>query len=341
MQAPAKHTGAGRDASTAPAVAENIDCVVIGRNEGARLADCLASLKGKFRTTVYVDSGSTDGSLQVADRFGATTVALDMNRPFTAARARNAGLSVLAASPPEFVQLIDGDCTLRETWTSAALDFLGSNPTVAVVCGRRRERFPEASVYNRLCDREWDTALGNTTACGGDAVMRFRSLLQVGGYRDALIAGEEPELCLRLRQAGWKIWRLNEEMTLHDANITRFSQWARRSRRAGHAFAEGAALHGVGPDRHWVTETRRAIGWGLVLPSVTAFLAVLSPFGLLGLLASPLQVARLALREGATRRDTWEFALFTTIGKFPEAFGVLACFVNSSRGQKTGIIEYG
>ena len=84
-----------------------IDAVVIGRNEGARLLACLQSLAGQVRRLVYVDSGSTDGSVKAAQAAGAEVVVLDMEQPFTAARARNAGLAVLADNPPEFVQLVD------------------------------------------------------------------------------------------------------------------------------------------------------------------------------------------------------------------------------------------
>lgn len=310
--------------------------VVIGRNEGARLIACLASLQGAVGRIVYVDSGSTDGSVAAAEAAGAAAVALDPAPPFTAARARNAGLAQLRGTgPPPYVQFIDGDCTLREGWIGTALAFLEAHPRAAAVCGRRRERFPQASVYNRLCDREWDTPVGRAKACGGDALMRMSAVEAVGGYREDLIAGEEPELCLRLRRAGWEIWRLDAEMTWHDAAITRFGQWWQRSRRAGHAFAEGAALHGNAPERHWVAETRRALAWGLGLPAAALTLSAVTPAGFL-LLAYPLQVVRLAARDGAGRQASWERALFTTLGKIPEMLGVLEFHLP----HRTGLIEY-
>ena len=226
-------------------IAPIIDAVVIGRNEGARLVACLGSVRGQVRRLVYVDSGSTDASVAAARAAGAHVVALDMTLPFTAARARNAGLTVLAEAPPDYVQLIDGDCVLDPGWIAAALAAFDRHPRAVVVCGRRRERFPEASVYNRLADLEWDTPVGQARACGGDALMRFAPVMTVGGFRDDLIAGEEPELCLRLARAGGEVWRIDAEMTLHDANLLRFGQWWRRMVRAGHAFAEGAALHGA------------------------------------------------------------------------------------------------
>ncbi|KZY06253.1 MULTISPECIES: glycosyltransferase [unclassified Sulfitobacter] len=312
----------------------SVGAVVIGRNEGDRLLACLDALKGQVAEIIYVDSGSTDGSWEAARARGVRVVALDMAQPFTAARARNAGLGALGPGI-ELVQFLDGDCVIQPEWIGAAQDFLAGHPEVAVVCGRRREEQPGASTYNRLVDREWDTPIGAALACGGDAMMRRAPLEATGGYRESLIAGEEPELCLRLRRAGWKVWRLDREMTRHDARITRFGQWWRRSIRAGHAFAEGAWLHGRGPERHWVAETRRAVIWGLALPvSIVLLGAVLSPWALLGLLAYPAQLLRLAAKGG------WSWAVFTVLGKFAEAWGVLRFWLGRLRSRPAGIIEY-
>ena len=317
-----------------------VDAVVIGRNEGTRLIACLDSLQGQVRRVVYVDSGSTDGSVAAATAAGAQVALLDTTHPFTAARARNAGFDALAADPPEFVQFLDGDCSMEPRWIEVALPVMQGRPDLAVVCGRRRERFPEASVYNRLADAEWDTPVGAAKACGGDALMRYAALRQAGGYRADLIAGEEPELCLRLARAGWGIWRLDAEMTLHDAAMTRFSQWWNRARRAGFAFAEGAALHGRGPERHWIAETRRAILWGAVLPLATLLGTLLiHPLWLALLLAWPLQMIRLARRWGGGR-GAWERAMFTVLGKLPEALGVLGYWFGRLSGRRRGLIEY-
>lgn len=315
-----------------------IAAVAIGRNEGDRLERCLTSLQGQVGRIVYVDSGSTDGSRERA-ALQAAVVDLDLTRPFTAARARNAGFAVLLEAgddAPAYVQFIDGDCELQPGWIAAAAAFLDSHPDVAVVCGRRRERHPGQSVYTRLIDREWDTPAGEAKACGGDALMRAQAFQAVDGFDPRLIAGEEPELCVRLRAAGWRIWRLDAEMTLHDAAITRFGQWWRRARRAGHAYAEGAALHGAPPERHQVAQTRRALLWGLALPLAVLILALITPWlAVLLALAWPLQVLRLARRQG----DPAE-ALFLTLGKFPEAQGVLDYHLGRLRGRRRGLIEY-
>jgi glycosyltransferase involved in cell wall biosynthesis len=161
----------------------SIGAVLIGRNEGARLVAALEAAQGQVGRMVYVDSGSTDGSVEAARRAGAAIVDLDLSIPFTAARARNEGLArLLQDGPLDYVQFIDGDCALQPGWIDTAQAFLDENPQAAVVHGRRRERYPEATVYNQLCDWEWDVPPGPVKACGGDAMMRVAAFQAVGGY---------------------------------------------------------------------------------------------------------------------------------------------------------------
>jgi GT2 family glycosyltransferase len=315
----------------------SVAAVVIGRNEGERLVRCLASLQGRVARIIYVDSGSRDGSVGTARSMGAEIVDLDTSRPFTAARARNAGVGQLRhAAMPELVQFVDGDCELQPGWVGTGVDFLAAHPSVAVVCGRRRERFPEATVWNRLIDMEWDIPTGEAKACGGDSLMRIAAFEAVGGFDSRLIAGEEPELCVRLRKAGWRIFCLDAEMTLHDAAMTRVSQWWRRGVRAGHAFAEGAAMHGAPPERHCVTETLRALAWGLGVPAAAVSGATaLSPWMAALLLLWPAQMLRLILKGKA---PVW--AVFLVLGKLPEAQGVLTYWTRRLMSRQARLIEY-
>ncbi|BBR55791.1 MULTISPECIES: glycosyltransferase family 2 protein [Pseudomonas] len=320
-----------------------IGVVVIGRNEGSRLERCLASLAGAADQVVYVDSGSTDGSVQMAQARGIEVLALDMTQPFTAARARNEGFACLHRLMPSvrYVQFVDGDCEVVAGWLPAAQAFLDQHPEVAVVCGRRRERYPTRSIYNQLCDLEWDTPVGQAKACGGDALMRADAFVQVNGYRADLIAGEEPELCVRLRAQGWKVWRLDAEMTLHDAAMTRFSQWWRRSLRGGYAFAEGAFLHGAAPERHWLRESRRAWVWGLGIPLATLLACTLFGWGgLLLLLVYPLQVLRLMRRGRGSLQQNGLQAGFLVLGKFPEMCGQVKFLLKRFGVGKSVLIEY-
>ena len=317
--------------------------VAIGRNEGERLRSCLESAVDQAAQVVYVDSGSTDGSVELARKLGASVVALDMNKPFTAARARNEGFQRLCelARKLDYVQFVDGDCAIVGGWLGKAVDYLDLHRDVAVVCGRRRERYPERSIYNMLCDIEWDSPIGEAKACGGDALMRIDAFEAMKGYRADLIAGEEPELCVRLRAAGWRIWRLDEEMTMHDAAMTRFGQWWRRTVRCGHAYAQGVDLHGAPPERHFVRESRSAWFWGLAIPLVVGGLVLFWwSWALVLLLIYPLQTIRLALRGEPSTRGNWWRAGFLVLAKFPEMLGQIKFLFHRHLGGQSRLIEY-
>ncbi|CTQ76762.1 mycofactocin system glycosyltransferase [Roseibium alexandrii] len=318
-----------------------IGIVIIGRNEGERFQNCIRSLQGGPDRVVYVDSGSTDQSVSTAKDAGFQVETLPADRPFTAARARNAGYRRLVQKFPDttFIQFMDGDCQLDAGWLKAGLEFLNNQPDVALAFGRRRELFPDASIYNAMCDLEWNTPIGERQECGGDCLVRRTAFDDAGGYRDDLIAGEEPEMCLRLREKGWRIWRLDAEMTLHDADLQRFSQWWKRSVRAGHAFAEVSWLHRNSPKRIWQRNVVRAVLWGAGLPTVTLVAGLFHPAFLLLFLLYPLQLVRLILRSIRAGHPA-AIGCFELLGKSAELQGVLKYHWNRLLMRRTKLIEY-
>jgi glycosyltransferase involved in cell wall biosynthesis len=317
--------------------------IVIGRNEGERLRACLESIAGKAAALLYVDSGSTDQSVTLAKQLEADVVSLDDKSSFTAARGRNAGFDRIRALAPqlEFVQFIDGDCQLSDTWLENAVAAMRSDTKLAAVCGRRRERFPQRSIYNAMMDLEWNRPAGLTKSVGGDALFRAAAFASVGGFNPGIAAGEEPELCLRLRQSGWTIRRLDSDMTWHDANLLSFGDWWQRQIRSGRGAMDvynrtrDLARGGERLFAQMVTSTRRwTIGWLCSLLAITALvsaefglrLGLLA--GLLVLLALPLQALRIALlatRNGTRFRLAIAHGFFTMLGKWAMLIGQMRC----------------
>jgi GT2 family glycosyltransferase len=324
-----------------------VGIVVIGRNEGERLRQCLGSLVGCGLPVVYVDSGSIDGSAELARARGVEVVELDHAAPFTAARARNAGLDRLVTITPgvRYVQFVDGDCKVVQGWLDRSLRELEAWPELAIACGRLRELYPERSVFNRVAGLDLDELpVGEVDICGGIAMARIAALSQVGGFDATMIAGEEPDLCIRLRQRGWKIVRLEAEMALHDSSMFRFSQWWRRETRTGFAFAAGAARYGRSPQRHWVRQARSNWFWGLLLPLATLGLAWptrgLSLLLLVCYLVSAARIARYGRRRGWLPTEARLYAARCVIGKFPMVLGQSRFVVARLLGQRTALIEY-
>jgi GT2 family glycosyltransferase len=323
----------------------NVGVVAIGRNEGQRLRACLTSVLHDCPTVVYVDSGSTDGSVELARSLGAIVVELDTATPFTAGRARNEGFAHLPANI-ELVQFVDGDCEIAANWIATAVAALQMQSSTVIVCGRRRERFPDASIFNRLCDMEWNTPIGRAQACGGDFMVRAAAFREVGGFDPTVIAGEEPEMCFRLRVKGWTIERLDGEMTLHDAAMTRVGQWWKRNIRSGHAYAQGYAMHGGPPDFWRRRQVRSIVYWTCVPPIAAIALLVLAPHhwwvAICPLLLYPALMLKTA--DGRRRKDSIGDAVLyagaAVLGKFPQFLGVVKYRSAQRRGGKHTIIEY-
>ena len=311
--------------------------VLIGRNEGARLVASLASLQGQ--RIVYVDSGSTDGSVLAARDAGAEVVELDPATPFTAARARHEGFQALGPTPPEIVQFIDGDCTVAPGWIEAGLAALQDDARLGLVTGWRSEIAPEASVYNSLCDHEWHRPAGGIAACGGDMMVRSTAYIEAGGFDARVIAAEDDEFCQRLRKGGWRMIRLPQPMTRHDAGMTRLDQWWRRAVRSGHGFAQVSDLH----PGYFARERARVWVYGLALPMLALAGLVWWPlflFVLAAYLLSYLKTVQGLRGEGMATCTALHHGVFLTLSKFPNLIGMLTYYARKRRGVAMRIIEY-
>ena len=342
---------------------QQIAVVVIGRNEGERLKRCIASLQKssgqQLGPLVYVDSGSTDGSTDYAKSVGVDVVDLDISIPFTMARARNAGLQYLQGHYPEsqYVQFVDGDCDVALSWMADAYTYLEQHPDTVAVCGNREERYPTASVYNHLIDLEWQGIAGEVDSCGGDARYRVDRLQTVGGFNESMIAGEEAELCLRLRSQGGSIVRLDRPMTLHDANIHRLSQWWLRSVRCGHAYAQGFDIHSHNKEPYKKRQLLSSLAYGVVFPALFILMVVmlttmsLATSSVLFICTAMLLLLSFYIRMvqktvssrrtlGNTTSEISLYAWFIALGKFPEAQGVCKYYLNKLLGKTSKIIEY-
>lgn len=330
--------------------------VVVGRNEGDRLRLSLLSviqplLRQGIASTehcpiVYVDSGSTDDSVTLAKSLGVEVVELDPKIPFTAARAYNTGFERLLALYPEtqFIQFVDGDCEIVEGWLEKAYNTLTARPEVFLVCGRRREQFPTRTIFHRLCDMEWNTPIGEAMECGGESMVRVSAFQAVSGFDQTLIAGEEPELCLRLRRAGGKLLRLDADTSVHDVQMTHWNQWWKRTLRGGYAYADVAWRHGQGQERFYVRQSLRIWIWGFCLPLLALATVVPTRFGslLILLLAYGVLITR-------TTYCSWQrfglknailYGLFCVLGKFPELQGQLEFIFYKLRQRQRLLVEY-
>ena len=325
-----------------------VSVVVIGRNESMRLERCLTSVdkmdRKDFKTEViYVDSGSTDNSVELAGRLGATTIALTTLHP-TAALGRNAGWCLAQG---EFVLFIDGDTVLDPHFVAQSLpDF---KEKTAVIWGHRRELYPWASVYQRVLDLDWMYAAGESAFCGGDALFRRDVLERTNGFDVSLIAGEEPELCRRVVELGYFIQHVDRAMTGHDLGITRFGQYWRRATRTGHAYAEVSDRFAASPKPFWKQESRSNSfrAWFLTFLAGSAIVAAillesLWPFAvgstLLWVLAC--RTAWKARWKTSSRAVLLLYGFHSHLQHIPIYLGQLQYRLNRQLGRRTDLFEY-
>jgi glycosyltransferase involved in cell wall biosynthesis len=326
-----------------------LSVVVIGRNEGERLSRCLESisqmcpLQGSIEV-IYVDSGSTDGSLERAVQFKAKVKRLESANPCAAA-ARNVGWRVAKAP---IIFFLDGDTVLASNFVADSIAEL-NDPKVAVVFGNRREIKPKASIYNRVLDLDWNGPAGIAEFCGGDALIRREVLESVGGFDVRLIAGEEPEMCRRIRALGFTILHVDRPMTGHDLAMTRFSQYWRRAVRSGYAYAEVSARFRKTDLPLWDRKARRNIvhGAGLLGIIVGAPLCSIAFDSSIPIATAVAIIAVLAIRTAIKFR--WKtadpatillFGLHSHLVQIPLLFGQLKYQRDRFTGRTSKLIEY-
>jgi glycosyltransferase involved in cell wall biosynthesis len=325
-----------------------LSVVVIGRNEGERLAKCLDSIvKARevvIREIVYVDSASTDGSPELASRYGAVVIVVHPDRP-TAAIGRNVGWR---RAETDLVLFLDGDTVLHSDFPRAARDALSRDSSIAAVWGHRREIYPEASIFNRVLDLDWVYRPGLTEFCGGDVMMRRKALLETGGFDEGLIAGEEPELCRRIRARGYGILHIDRPMTGHDLQITKFSQYWRRATRAGHAYAEVSERYRDTSDPSWTSERKGNLVRGSFWPFMLGLAILACPrFGFLPfalwltlLLLVSIRSAWKARWKGASLWVLFLYGIHSHLQHAPILVGQIQYELNKRYGRSRRLIEY-
>lgn len=325
-----------------------VSVVVIGRNEGERLARCIASVKaanwnGVAHELIYVDSQSTDGSAARAAGLGATVRVLDDASP-CAAKARNAGWRLARG---EFILFLDGDTELHPDFVARALATL-ADPRLCAAWGHRRESDPAQSLYTRVLDLDWVYPTGRTLYFGGDVLVRRAALAAVGGFDPALKAGEEPELCARLRAAGWEIEHIDAPMTRHDLAVRTLRAWWRRAYRSGIAYAEVAERMRQRGDILWQRESARDFRHGLLfVASPVLLVAALAWSPLAAFALGALAVAflartavRCAWKAPGRPLLQWQYAVHVHAQKIPALFGQLAWRRARRRNAEIGLVEY-
>jgi glycosyltransferase involved in cell wall biosynthesis len=174
----------------------DVSVVVPVRNGEAMLDACLASIEEQEpREIIVVDGQSTDGTLEIARRHGATVLS-DGGRGLPAARMMGA-----QAASGRFVALVDADVVLRPGSLVRLRDELVAGGYDAIQAGLESVSGPGY----------WGQALAHHHRSGRSrrwfglvATVLERETLLSFGFDSRFSSGEDIELRWRLRNAGAK-----------------------------------------------------------------------------------------------------------------------------------------
>lgn len=331
-----------------------VGAVAIGRNDGDRIVRALPSLTRQIQHVVYADSGSVDGSPERAAALGVHVVAIK-EPPHSAARGRQAGFDLLMKLAPDtkYVQFIDGDCTMEPTWLETAVTYMEAHPKCAALAGRRREEFPEHSLYNALIDIDWDGKVGPVDYSGGDCLCRVQAVKDIGGWNATLIAGEDPDFGFRLKDIGWENHRVADPMDIHDVNMRSFKPYWIRAVRAGYCYLEVGWLHRKGTGGWWMKRVRSSIVYGGLMPLLwlvgIILMFTLKPWWIGVVLAAPITLVYLRLWlklfifarfKGASMYHSLAYACINILCKGALFQGTCKRLLWAMRGKQAALIEY-
>ena len=210
---------------------------------------------------VLVDSASTDETVEKASRYPIGVLRLRAEQRLTPAAGRYIGYK---HAQGELILFLDGDMELRPGWLEKALQVLSDRPDIAAITGQVVDLPKAAGPEDKPPLATGDANTITNIPYGGGAVMYRRSVLeQVGTFNPYLYSDEEPDLCIRIRHAGYHIARLQYPIVYHYSDpagkwTTLVARWRRRL----YLGAGQNLRYHLGSDLFWPYLKER--GYGLV-----------------------------------------------------------------------------
>jgi glycosyltransferase involved in cell wall biosynthesis len=214
-----------------------LSIVLIGKNQAwnmARLVESILTQTSQVgsREIIFVDSASTDETLQIAAQYPIHVLRLRPSQTLTPAAGRYVGYRYSSGS---MVLFVDGDMELYPGWLEHALQALRRRPDVGAVTGEIIDLPKDASTPST---RRPEVSIGACAArsvpfAAGVAIYRRAALERAGPFNPYLQSDEEPDLCVRIRHQGFQIVRLDHPVVYHysDAMVhmsTLVGRWRRK-----------------------------------------------------------------------------------------------------------------
>jgi len=266
------------------------------------------------REVVLVDSASTDRTVDVASAYPITILRLHADQHLSAAAGRYIGYKNTSGG---LVLFLDGDMELCSGWLRRAMAVMDRRTDVAVVSGSWLDLPRDAqrdnkdhSGFSPTSEEEEDVR-----SVGGAGMFRRTVLEQVGPFNPFLYSDEEPELCLRIRHAGYRVIKLWYPISYHysDPAFAISTLVKRRRRNLWLGMGQSMRYH-LGTDLFWPYVKERGYGCApAIAATIGSILVLILVFTGRGLWAGLCLLGLVsAIVAGALRRRSL-YALFYSI----------------------------
>jgi N-acetylglucosaminyl-diphospho-decaprenol L-rhamnosyltransferase len=205
------------------------------------LLDCLASLDGAAGSTalqtIVIDNASTDGSAAAVRRAYPQVEVVERDRRHGFGANHN---QAIARARGRYVLILNEDTVLHDCMLDRMRTFMDQNPEVGA-CGPKIV-YPDGSVQPSAFRFPTPARVALTTltlqrafwiqsatdriarvdwVCGAAILARRPALEAVGGFDEQLfIYSEDPDLCLRMRDAGYATAYFPHASLVHFENAT-------------------------------------------------------------------------------------------------------------------------
>jgi len=229
--------------------AMDLSVVIVSYNTADLIGSCLSSVQQspQVRLEIFViDNASSDAGADVVrnDFPGVTLITNCENRGFAAANNQ-----ILDRCRGDYILFLNPDTLVTADALHKAVAYMARHPLVGLAGARivNPDQTLQESVSYRYPGEKYTRGdlppLPGQIACVlGAAMVARRDVIEgVGGFdEDFFLYGEDEDLCLRIRKAGWEIGNIEEAVVIHlggqSERLTLSAEKWRKKVRAAYLF---------------------------------------------------------------------------------------------------------
>lgn len=196
----------------------NISIIIKALNEEKSIAraieSALAAVAPLGGEVILADSHSTDNTVSIAQTYPIRIVQLANPEERCCGIGPQLGYQVAQG---EFIYILDGDMQMLPDFLPQAINFMQENPQVAGIAGNIIEMNTTSLEYvSRNEKNDAHRKPGIVDRLDGGGLYRKSAIESVGYFSNRnLHSYEELDLAVRLRQAGWKLHRIDVDAVRH------------------------------------------------------------------------------------------------------------------------------